>query len=90
MKHYTLLILAFSSLALASCLKEHKPESYALRQDIFGSEAGLETYANSFYLALPTLKTIPTCEASTVDYAACRSFTDFYLENAYTAETSTS
>lgn len=78
------------SLTLFSCSLYEKPEAYASKEDIFASEDGLQSYVWSFYRALPSLKSIPTCEASNVDYAACRSFSTFYSENAYTAETPTS
>ena len=66
------------------------PEAYADKKDIFASEQGLEAYALSFYKQLPTLSSIPVCEASNVDYAVCRSYSTFYMENTYTAETPTS
>lgn len=78
-------------LLTVSCLKMGDPESFASKEDIFTSETGLNAYANSFYQALPTLTSIPVSETSTVDYAACRgSFSAFYCENAFTAETVTS
>ena len=80
-------VLAFG---LSSCSLYEKPEAYASKADIFQSEDGIQSYAYSFYRALPTIKSIPTCEASTVDYAACRTYSNFYSDNAYTAETSTS
>ena len=80
-------VLAFG---LSSCSLYEKPEAYASKADIFQSEDGIQSYAYSFYKALPTIKSIPTCEASTVDYAACRTYSNFYSNNAYTAETSTS
>ncbi|MBQ2452231.1 MAG: RagB/SusD family nutrient uptake outer membrane protein, partial [Bacteroidales bacterium] len=77
-------------LSLSACSLFERPEAYASKEDIFASEDGLQAYMWSFYRALPTLKSIPTCEASNVDYAACRSFANFYSEDAYTAETPTS
>ena len=77
-------------LSLSACSLFERPEAYASKEDIFASEDGLQAYMWSFYRALPTLKSIPVCEASNVDYAACRSFANFYSEDAYTAETPTS
>ena len=76
--------------ALTSCSLMETPEAYADKSDIFASEQGLEAYSLSFYKHLPTLSSIPVCEASGVDYAACRSFSTYYSNNSYTAETPTS
>ena len=76
--------------ALSACSLLENPEAYADKEDIFASEQGLEAYALSFYKQLPTLSSIPVCEASNVDYAACRSYSTFYIENSYSAETPTS
>ena len=78
------------SLFAISCSLYEKPEAYASKEDIFQSEDGLQSYVWSFYKALPSLANIPICEASSVDYAACRGFSTYYSEDAYTAETSTS
>lgn len=85
---YLSLIIALTT--LASCTLLEDPEAFADKEDIFASEQGLEAYALSFYRHLPTLKSIPTCEASNVDYAACRSYSTYYTENTYNAETPTS
>ncbi len=84
------IILATAALVAASCSLSKDPEAYASKADIFASEDGLNSYVYSFYRQLPTLSSIPTCEASNVDYAVCRSYSRFYSENAYTAETATS
>lgn len=86
----TVFILAVASLLAASCSLSKEPAAYASKADIFASEDGLNSYVYSFYNALPTLNSIPVCEASNVDYAACRSFSAYYSENAYSAETATS
>ena len=77
-------------LSAASCSLYEKPEAYASRTDIFASEDGLRSYTWSFYKALPSLNQIPVCEASSIDIGACRGFSTFYSENAYSAETATS
>lgn len=85
-------ILCAGALCLSafSCSLYEKPEAYASKEDIFASEDGLQSYVWSFYKALPSLANIPVCEASCVDYAACRGFSAYYSEDAYTAETPTS
>ena len=82
-------IICFGALTLSvfSCSLYEKPEAYASKADIFGSEEGLRTYTWSFYRALPSLNDIPVCEASTTDIGACRGFSNFYSENSYSAET---
>ena len=77
-------------LTAISCSLYEKPESYASKEDIFASEDGLRSYSWSFYKALPSLNAIPVSESATVDYAACRGFSGYLSEDAYTAETSTS
>lgn len=89
MKH--IFISAFVLLAFfASCSLMEEPQAYAGKEEIFASEQGLASYSYSFYKALPTLSSFPICEGSTVDYAVCRSFSTYYSDNAYTAETSVS
>ena len=90
MKTIKAITLALVSAMAVSCSLNMEPESYASKADIFASEDGLNSYMYSFYSALPSVSSIPDCEASSVDYAACRSFSNFYSENAYTAETPTS
>ncbi len=90
LKNISLFCLVLLTAGLSSCSLDEKPRAYAAREELFASEDGLRSYSLSFYKALPTLKSIPICEASTVDYAACRSFSNYYSLNAYTAETSTS
>ena len=86
-KTSNILCILAASLSVFSCSLYEKPEAYASKADIFASEDGLQSYVWSFYKALPSLNNIPVCEASSVDYAACRSFSAFYSEDAYTAET---
>lgn len=88
MKKY--ISIVYLAILAVSCSLYEKPEAYASKADIFASEDGLQSYSWSFYKALPSLNNIPICEASNVDYAACRSFSGYYSEDAYTAETPTS
>jgi hypothetical protein len=45
---------------LTSCDLEELPEATTTKDQIFGTEAGLELYANSFYNALPSGNDIVT------------------------------
>ena len=87
---YVYILSAILTVLAPSCSLQEDPWAYASKKEIFSSEDGLNSYAYSFYQALPTLKSLPVCEASNVDYAACRSYSNFYCDGAYTAETSTS
>ena len=86
----TFIFMALTAVTALSCSLYEKPEAYASKTEIFSSEEGLHSYAYSFYWALPSLNSIPICEASNVDYAACRSYSGFYCEGAYSAESVTS
>lgn len=86
----SVIILTLALLAAVSCSLSKEPEAYASKADIFASEDGLNSYMYSFYRNLPTLNSIPVSEASTVDYAVCRIFSNYYSENSYNAETATS
>ena len=57
---------------------------------IFGTESGLKTYSWSFYRVLPNLEEAFLQENGTVDYCVVRKMNNFYIDNAYNAETSTS
>lgn len=57
---------------------------------IFGTESGLKTYSWSFYKVLPSLEEAFLQENGTVDYCVVRKMNNFYINNAYNAETSTS
>lgn len=64
--------------------------SSADRNLVFGTASGLEAYSLSFYTELPSLSTLVCQEGSSCDYGATRSFSAFYVDGAYTAETNTS
>jgi hypothetical protein len=78
---YWLLILI--SALFASCDLEQLPEATASKEAVFGSEKGLELYANSFYNILPSANTIHTADCIT-DYAARRDAPAFLVAGSYT------
>ena len=57
---------------------------------IFGSDAGLEAYSYSLYTMLPSLKGFCKQESGKADYVSCAAMNSFFINGAYTAETSTS
>jgi len=73
------LIAAF----VMSCNKlEQLPESTASKDAVFGSEKGLELYANSFYQVLPSANNVHTADNMS-DYGARRDAPPFLRGNAY-------
>jgi PBP1b-binding outer membrane lipoprotein LpoB len=69
-KQYIYLVL--TALVFTGCKKlEQVPESTTSRSAVFGSEKGMELYANSFYNILPTANNIHTADNMS-DYAARR------------------
>ena len=73
------LIAAF----VMSCNKlEQLPESTASKDAVFGSEKGLELYANSFYQVLPNANNVHTADNMS-DYGARRDAPQFLRGNAY-------
>jgi len=85
---YFLIPLAF--LGMASCKLEEPMNANADKSLIFGTSSGLEAYSLSFYNAFPSLSDLQCMEGTSTDYGVCRSFNSFYVDGAYTAETSTS
>ncbi len=82
MKKYSIaLILAGLSLAGCNDLNQ-MPEATASREAVFGSEKGLDLYANSFYDNLPTASDIHQSDAM-ADYAARTQVPDFLREGAF-------
>jgi hypothetical protein len=80
-KQYLWLLLAAS--VFIGCKKlEQLPEATASRDAVFGSEKGLELYANSFYNILPSANNIHTADAMS-DYAARRDAPQFIRPGAY-------
>ncbi len=82
MKKIFLWLLFIPSL-FTSCKKlEQLPQSSASRSAVFGSEKGLETYANSFYSILPNANNIFTAD-NVSDYTARRDVPRFLRAGAY-------
>lgn len=90
MKKTIILIIPLALGLLSACQLKEDLVVQADKATIFGSPQGVDAYSLSFYSYLPGLKDVPVCEAGEVDYAACRTFSTFYLQDQYTAETSTS
>ena len=78
---YLLCTIAF----FTGCQKlEQTPQSTTSRSAVFGSEKGLELYANSFYNILPSANNIHTADAMS-DYGARRDAPQFIQANAYSS-----
>jgi starch-binding outer membrane protein, SusD/RagB family len=80
MKKYSLLLLL--AVLLASCDLEQTPESTTSKDAVFGSEKGLELYANSFYTILPTANTIHRADEIS-DFGARSQVPDYIREGAF-------
>lgn len=80
MKKYSLLLLL--AVLLASCDLEQTPESTTSKDAVFGSEKGLELYANSFYSILPTANTIHRADEIS-DFGARSQVPDYLREGAF-------
>lgn len=78
-----IIMLLWAGLVLAACNKlEQVPQATATRDAVFGSDKGLELYANSFYNVLPTANAIHRGDEMS-DYAARTQVPDFLREGAY-------
>lgn len=78
-----LIICSLISVAIAGCKKlEQLPEATASKDAVFGSEKGLELYANSFYRMLPSANNVHTADAMS-DYGARRDAPRFIRPGAY-------
>lgn len=83
-------MILLAGLSIASCDLTEPMQVQADKTMIFGSESGLKTYSYSFYKGLPTIAQAFTMESGKADYTCCRKMNNFFIEGAYTAETSTS
>ncbi|MBS7563021.1 RagB/SusD family nutrient uptake outer membrane protein [Mucilaginibacter sp. Bleaf8] len=73
----------------AGCKKlDQEPKDSALQGPVFGSQNGLDLYANSFYNILPTAGTILRGDAMS-DYCARTTVPDFLRPGAYGPQQST-
>lgn len=71
------------------CDLEQDPVSATDSRSVFGSEAGLELYSNSFVEVLPNVNDLIHGDGMT-DYAAARTVPEFIREGAFNATTSSS
>jgi hypothetical protein len=85
MKRYFSLIFLIATL-FVSCDLEQEPISTASKSAVFGSQQGLDLYANSFYSILPGRST--NLDAMS-DYMAVKSVFTFVQQGAYTSTLST-
>ena len=81
MKKYFSLIFILAAL-FVGCDLEQEPESTASKSAVFGSQQGLDLYANSFYSILPGRST--SLDAMS-DYLAVKSVFTFVQQGAFTA-----
>jgi hypothetical protein len=85
-RHFGWLILL--SLIFASCEKlDQEPQATVTGEAVFGSEAGLQLYANSFYEVLPTANSIHQGDAM-ADYSARTQVPDFLNAGTFSARQS--
>lgn len=85
MKKYYIgfLVLGF---ALTGCDLEEVPQHTANKSTVFGSENGLQLYANSFYEWMPSANNIHQADAIS-DYSARRNAPDFLRSGVYSSRT---
>ena len=82
-KQYLYLLIV--TIFVAGCKKlEQAPQSTTSRSAVFGSEKGLELYANSFYNILPSANNIHTADNMS-DFAARRDAPPFIRSGAYSS-----
>ena len=77
-------LIAILIFIIGGCTKklEQVPESTTSKDAVFGSEKGLELYANSFYQILPSANNIHTAD-NVSDYGARRDAPAFLRDGAY-------
>lgn len=82
MKQQYIWLLATILLVIGCKKLEQLPEATASGDAVFGSEKGLELYANSFYSILPSANNVHTADNMS-DYGARRDAPPFLRGNAY-------
>ncbi|MFL5728124.1 MAG: RagB/SusD family nutrient uptake outer membrane protein, partial [Cytophagaceae bacterium] len=82
MKTKYLWLLLVATLFIRCKKLEQIPESTASRSAVFGSEKGLDLYANSFYSILPSTSNIISADNMS-DYTARRDVPRFLRAGAY-------
>ena len=83
-------LVLLAGLSFASCDLTEPMQVQADKTMIFGTESGLKTYSWSFYKMLPNMEDSFLQENGKVDYFVVRKMNNFFIDGAYTAETSTS
>lgn len=83
-------LVLLAGFSIASCDLTEPMQVQADKAMIFGSESGLKTYSYSFYKMLPSIEDSFLQENGKVDYFVVRKMNNFFIDGAYTAETSTS
>ena len=68
---------------ITGCELDQVPQATASKEAVFGSEKGLELYANSFYNILPDANSVHRSDCIS-DYAARRDAPQFLVGGAYT------
>lgn len=81
-------ILLVSCITIGCKKLDQQPEATANKTAVFGSAAGLDLYANSFYNMLPTSNILIRGDAIS-DYAARTTVPDLIRTGAYSAQLST-
>ncbi|CCH53634.1 RagB/SusD domain protein [Fibrisoma limi BUZ 3] len=83
MNAYKEWLFLLGALTLAGCNElDQVPQATATKTAVFGSEKGLELYANSFYTIIPDGNSIIRSDEM-VDYAARTQVPDFLRDGAY-------
>ena len=83
-------LILLAGFSFMSCDLTESMQVQADKAMIFGTESGLKTYSWSFYKMLPSIEDAFLQENGKVDYCVVRKMNNFYIDNAYNAETSTS
>lgn len=83
MKKY--IIIAFAALAAVSCNLFEAPITQVSKETIFSSEAGIKTYANSFYDMLPAGTAHAQADEDLVDFACTKQPNAYILKGQYDA-----
>jgi hypothetical protein len=85
------IIFLLAAVLLGACSKnlDQVPVSTASKDAVFGSEAGLKLYTNSFYNILPDINDVYKTDCNLSDYGALTSLPDYIRTGAYTSRQST-
>ncbi len=81
-----ILLLLSLLYGLTACDLEEVPQHTASKNIIFGTESGLQLYANSFYEWLPSANNVHQADAIS-DYSARRNAPDFLRTGVYSSRT---